>query len=42
MIFIQIREGMEHPAGIQKMARDFQQMMSAGGLQVGIVGVEKE
>ena len=40
MVFIEIREGYLHPQGIKKMAGDFQQMMSAGGLQVGIVGTE--
>ena len=41
MISIEIRKGMVHPQGIQKMARDFQGMMSAGGLQVGLVGTEE-
>ena len=40
MVFIEIREGYVSPQGIKKMASDFQQMMSAGGLQVGIVGTE--
>ena len=40
MVFIELREGMTHPAGIQKMAQDFQMMMSTGGLQVGLAGVE--
>jgi hypothetical protein len=41
MIFIKIRDGMVHPAGIQKMAKDFQGMLSAGGVQVGIIGTEE-
>ena len=40
MIFIMIREGYVPPEGIEKMAKDFQQMMSTGGLKVGIVGTE--
>ena len=38
MIFIEIREGHLIPQGIEKMAKDYQAIMSAGGLQVGIVG----
>ena len=40
MIFITIRDGMISAAGIDKMAKDFQQIMSTGGIQVGIVGVD--
>ena len=41
MIFITIRDGYVDPAGIDKMAKDFQSIMSTGGIQVGIVGVDK-
>jgi hypothetical protein len=41
MIFITIRDGYVDPAGIDKMAKDFQGIMSTGGIQVGIVGVDK-
>jgi hypothetical protein len=40
MIFITIREGHIHKEGIEKMAKDFQSIMSTGGIQVGIVGVD--
>mmetsp|Transcript_109896 Transcript_109896/g.152063 ORF Transcript_109896/g.152063 Transcript_109896/m.152063 type:complete len:96 (+) Transcript_109896:13-300(+) len=40
MIFITIRDGMVPEAGIQKMAKDFQSILSTGGVQVGIVGTE--
>jgi hypothetical protein len=38
MVFITIREGFMHPHGIDKMAKDFQALMSTGGVHVGIVG----
>ena len=41
MIFITIRDDYIDPAGIDKMAKDFQSIMSTGGIQVGIVGVDK-
>lgn len=41
MIFITIRDGYVDPVGIDKMAKDFQGIMSTGGIQVGIVGVDK-
>ena len=40
MIFIHIREGFVDPLGIEKMAKDFQAIMSTGGIQVGIVGID--
>ncbi len=40
MVFITIRDGYIDPKGIDKMAKDFQQLMSTGGIQVGIVGVD--
>ena len=40
MIFITIRDDMVHPDGIERMAKDFQQMLSTGGVRVGIVGTE--
>ena len=40
MIFITIREGHIPKTGIEKMAKDFQQIMSTGGIQVGIVGID--
>lgn len=41
MIFITIRDGHVRKEGIEKMAKDFQSIMSTGGVQVGIVGVDK-
>ena len=41
MVFITIREGYIDPLGVDKMAKDFQSIMSTGGIQVGIVGVDK-
>ena len=41
MIFITIRDGYVDPMGIDKMAKDFQAIMSTGGIQVGIVGIDK-
>ena len=41
MVFITVREGWLDPKGIDKMAKDFQSLMSTGGIQVGIVGVDK-
>ena len=40
MIFINIREDFLIKEGISKMAKDFQDLMSTGGLKVGIVGTE--
>ena len=40
MIFINIRQGMVPEDGIEKMAKDFQHIMSTGGTNVGIVGTE--
>ena len=40
MIFIHVREGFVDPLGIEKMAKDFQAIMSTGGIQVGIVGID--
>ena len=40
MIFINIRKGKVPEEGIEKMAKDFQQIMSTGGTNVGIVGTE--
>ncbi len=40
MVFIHIRDGYLDPKGIEKMAKDFQSIMSTGGIQVGIVGVD--
>ena len=40
MIFINIRKGMVPEEGIEKMAKDFQHIMSTGGTNVGIVGTE--
>lgn len=42
MMFVTIREGMVHPKGIEKMAKDFQALMVTGGLEVGIVGTDKD
>ena len=42
MVFIHIREGFVDPLGIEKMAKDFQSIMSTGGIQVGIVGIDKD
>jgi hypothetical protein len=41
MVFIELREGMVPPQGIEKMAKDFGLMMSTGGLHVSVVGVDK-
>ena len=40
MVFITIRDGYVDPLGIDKMAKDFQAIMSTGGIQVGIVGID--
>ena len=40
MVFITVREGFIDPQGIEKMAKDYQSLMSTGGIQVGIVGVD--
>ena len=40
MIFITVRDGYLDGKGIEKMAKDFQSLMSTGGIQVGIVGVD--
>ena len=40
MVFITVRDGYMDPKGIEKMAKDFQSLMSTGGIQVGIVGVD--
>ena len=40
MVFITIRDGYVDPKGVDKMAKDFQSLMSTGGIQVGIVGVD--
>ena len=40
MVFITIRDSYLDPKGIDKMAKDFQSLMSTGGIQVGIVGVD--
>ena len=40
MVFITIRDGFIDPKGIDKMAKEFQSIMSTGGIQVGIVGVD--
>ena len=40
MVFITVRDGYLDPKGIDKMAKDFQSIMSTGGIQVGIVGVD--
>lgn len=37
-MFIEIREGFVPAKGVEQMAKDFQQLLSTGGLQVGIVG----
>ena len=43
MIFVTIRDEFapKSTEGMEKMAKDFQKLMSTGGLQVGIVGTEK-
>ena len=41
MVFVTIRDGYVDPKGIEKMAKDFQSLMSTGGIQVGIVGTDK-
>ena len=40
MVFITIRDSYLDPKGMDKMAKDFQSIMSTGGIQVGIVGVD--
>ena len=40
MVFITVRDGFLDDRGIDKMAKEFQSLMSTGGIQVGIVGVE--
>ena len=40
MVFITIRDGFIDAKGIDKMAKEFQSIMSTGGIQVGIVGVD--
>ena len=40
MVFITIRDGFIDPKGIDKMSKEFQSIMSTGGIQVGIVGVD--
>ena len=40
MVFITIRDGYLDGKGIDKMAKEFQSIMSTGGIQVGIVGVD--
>lgn len=41
MVFIEIREGYEDPAGIERMAKRFSTLMLSGGLNVGMAGVEE-
>lgn len=40
MVFITIRDAYLDGKGIDKMAKEFQSIMSTGGIQVGIVGVD--
>ncbi len=40
MVFITVRDSYLDNKGIDKMAKDFQSLMSTGGIQVGIVGVD--
>ena len=40
MVFITIRDSYLDKGGIDKMAKEFQSLMSTGGIQVGIVGIE--